>query len=189
MRDKTGEDQKDRASIRSVLEGNKNAFRRLFVTYQPAVAAVGRKARISAEDLRDFVQEVFLKAFSRLEQYSGTGRFYSWLMRIAYTTAINLRERAVPEVATDPGVLARMSRTSHAEGPERVTEGNMLLNAIGSGIRELPKQLATSVELFFVFRLRYAEINQMTGVPVNTLKSHIYRGRQLLQERLTPFRR
>ncbi|NBB89981.1 MAG: sigma-70 family RNA polymerase sigma factor [Spirochaetes bacterium] len=184
MSDNSARDQEDLAVVRSVLDGDRNAFRRLVEKYQPAVAAIGRRSVGVREDLKDFVQDVFLKAFTHLGQFSGKGRFYSWLMRIAYTTAINRSQRKSPEVPTDPELLSRLWHASREREPDRATERTVLWESIVAAISELPGQLALSVELFFVMGLRYREIAEMTGVPVNTLKSHIRRARRLLQERL-----
>lgn len=184
MSDDSGRDQEDLAVVRSVLGGDRNAFRRLVEKYQPAVSAIGRRTVTVGEDLKDFVQDVFLKAFTHLGQFSGKGRFYSWLMRIAYTTAINRNQRKIPEVPTDPEFLSRLWYASREREPDRATERILLWESIISAIRELPGQLAIAVELFFVLGLRYREIAEMTGIPVNTLKSHVYRARRLLQERL-----
>ncbi len=186
MRDTGEKDDDDTMAIQSVLTGNRNAFRLLVEKYQAAVSAVGNRTIGSPEDVSDFVQEVFLKAFSHLHQYSGRGRFYSWLMRIAYTTAINLTTRTLPEVPTDPDVLARLWQDPRKYAPDRTAERSMLWESILGAIRELPRQLALSVELFFLLGLRYGDSAEITGAPVNTLKSHIYRARAMLQARLGP---
>jgi DNA-directed RNA polymerase specialized sigma24 family protein len=76
----------------------------------PAVSAIGRRTVTVSEDLKDYVQDVFLKAFTHLGQFSGRGRFYSWLMRIAYTTAINRNQRAIPEAPVDPDAAEGLVR-------------------------------------------------------------------------------
>ena len=177
-------DHNDVAVVRSVLDGDRNAFQRLVEKYQPAVIAIGRRTATARSDLKDFVQDVFIKAFTHLGQYSGKGRFYSWLMQIAYTTAINRNRRKIPEVAMDPELLAQMWYASREQEPDRTTERRILWESIVAAIRDLPSHFALAVELFFVLGLRYGEIAEMTGVPVNTLKSHIRRARGLLQQRL-----
>lgn len=178
-------DPEDREAVRKVLQGERNAFRSLVERYQPVVSALGKRMlRGSSEDLNDYVQEVFLKAFSKLSQYSGQGRFYSWLMRISYTTALNRSSRKAPEESADPELIeSRWPAPAHAE-PERLTLRRDLLETIVEAIRELPEASALAVELFFLVKLTYAEIAEITGVPVNTLKSRVCRARQLLQKRL-----
>ena len=179
------QDQEDLKVVHSVLAGNRNAFRRLVEKYQPAVSSIGKRTIRAREDVKDYVQEVFLKAFSNLRQYRGTGRFYSWLMRIAYTTAVNKYQRAVPEIPTDPEILGELWYAPETRQPEELVERSMLLQSIIETIRALPGHVAIAVELFFVMNLRYAEIAEITGVPVNTLKSHVYRARTLLKRQFS----
>jgi RNA polymerase sigma-70 factor, ECF subfamily len=184
MTDGKEQDREDIATVQSVLSGNRNAFRQLVLKYQPAVSAVGRRTLRGQEELGDFVQDVFVKAYTHLDQFSGKGRFKAWLMQIAYTTAINRNRRSIPEIPTDPELLEQLWYSPREREPDRVTERSVLWEAIVTAIRDLPGHLALSVELFFVLQLRYPEIAEMTGVPVNTLKSHVRRARRVLQQRL-----
>lgn len=177
-------DREDREVVQSVLAGNRNAFQRLVERYQPVVSTLGQRLIRSSADVPDFVQDVFLKAFSRLSQYTGAGRFYSWLVRIAYTTAINRTQRAPPEVAVDPDVLDRSRHAPGEEEPHRRVFKNATLEALAGALAELPSHLATAVELFFLSELRYSEISKITGIPPNTLKSHVHRARLILREKL-----
>ncbi|MDA3948220.1 MAG: sigma-70 family RNA polymerase sigma factor [Spirochaeta sp.] len=174
----------DMAVVRAVLAGNHEEFRTLVSRYHAAVAALGRRILHSQSDLADFVQDVFLKAFVHLGQYSGTGRFYSWLIRIAYTTAINRLHRAIPEVPTDPKTLEQLWSDGRSDNPQRVALRALLADTVAQAIRELPGHYALAVELFFFLDLRYREIAEMTGLPVNTVKSHVRRARLLLQQKL-----
>lgn len=178
-------EERDLEAVKAVLQGNRNAFRQLVERYQPAVSALGRRMLPPPrEELADYVQEVFLKAFASLGQYSGEGRFYSWLMRIAYTTGLNRVQRAVPEDPADPELLSQHWAAPMETNPERLALRAAVLEAVIEAIRDLPEQSALPVELFFIMKLRYREIEKMTGVPVNTLKSQVRRARKLLQEKL-----
>jgi RNA polymerase sigma-70 factor (ECF subfamily) len=178
-------EDRDLEAIEAVLQGDKNAFRQLVERYQPAVSALGRRMLPPPrEELSDYVQEVFLKAFANLRQFSGTGRFYSWLMRIAYTTGLNRVQRAAPEDPEDPQLLSRRWAAPRETNPERLALRAAVLEAVVEAIRGLPKQSALPVELFFVMKMRYKEIEAVTGVPVNTLKSQVRRARELLREKL-----
>ena len=178
-------EENDLEAVAAVLQGDKNAFRQLVERYQPAVSALGRRMLPPPrEELADYVQEVFLKAFANLRQYAGEGRFYSWLMRIAYTTGLNRVQREVPEDPADPELLSRQWAAPMEDNPERLALRSAVLEAVVQAIRELPAQSALPVELFFIMKLRYREIEEMTGVPVNTLKSQVRRARKLLQQKL-----
>ncbi|MFO8065891.1 MAG: sigma-70 family RNA polymerase sigma factor [Spirochaetia bacterium] len=178
------QDLADRKAIRAVISGNHNAFRSVVERYQPIVTALGRRLVRSSADVPDFVQDVFLKAFTHIRQYSGKGRFYSWLMRIAYTTAINRRNRKEPEDALDPEAIDYAVRASAEGDPERCTLQSAMVEALREAIAGLPQHLARAVELSYFARLRYSDIAELTGVSLNTLKSHVHRARKLLRERL-----
>jgi RNA polymerase sigma-70 factor, ECF subfamily len=174
----------DQDIIRMVCDGDREAFRIVVSRYQSVITALGRRILRSETDLTDFVQDVFLKAFLNLRQFAGRGRFYSWLMRIAYNTAINRAQRAVPEVPADPAVLERIWIAPGRDNPENRVLRQLLVETVAQAIRELPGHYAVAVELFFFCNLRYTEISGMTGTPVNTIKSHVRRARLLLQRKL-----
>jgi RNA polymerase sigma-70 factor, ECF subfamily len=174
----------DQEIVRLVCDGDRDAFRVVVARYERVVSALGRRMQRSEADVTDFVQDVFLKAYLNLRQYAGRGRFYSWLLRIAYTTALNRARRVVPEVPADPAVLDRIWTAPERDNPEDQMLHRLLLEAIAHAIQELPRHSALAVELFFFCGLRYAEIAEITDIPVNTLKSHIRRARLLLQRKL-----
>ncbi|MFO7780205.1 MAG: sigma-70 family RNA polymerase sigma factor [Spirochaetia bacterium] len=178
------QDLEDRRVISSVIEGNRNAFRAIFVRYRPVISNVGRRLISSSAEVPDYVQDVFLKAYSQLKQYSGRGRFYSWLMRIAYTTAINRRNRRPPEMTTDPEVMERCSSASASETPERRGERTAVIEALGEAVAGLPAHLRRVIQFSYFSRLRYADISRITGIPKNTVKSHVFRARRILRDRL-----
>ncbi|NBC30258.1 MAG: sigma-70 family RNA polymerase sigma factor [Spirochaetes bacterium] len=174
-------DDRDREVIRAVLDGDTDAFRELVDRYQAPVRALGYRFLRNDDAVEDYIQDVYLKAFTRLHTYRGNGRFYSWLMRIAYTTACNLRNRSLPEDATDPGYIAEVELHPDAD-PEHQYVRARARKIIDGAIAELPKKYAIAVELFFKLQLSYREIVSITGVTLNTLKSHVYRARKLLKK-------
>ena len=177
-------DLDDRKVVSSVIEGNRNAFHTIFERYQPVIAEVGRRIIRSSADVPDFVQDVFLKAFAELKQYSGRGRFYSWLMRIAYTTAINRRNRRPPELTTDPEHIDRCTPAWTSEDPEARVVRTAVLEALGEAVADLPAHLRRLIHFSYFSRLRYADISKITGIPRNTIKSQVFRARRLLLDRL-----
>jgi RNA polymerase sigma-70 factor (ECF subfamily) len=80
--------------------------------------------------------------------------------------------------------MERLCGSSGEQEPHRLLERKTLRQDLLDAIRGLPRHLNLSVELFFVVGLRYREIEEITGTPVNTLKSNIHRARRLLQLQL-----
>lgn len=159
--------------------GDGVAFAALVRRHQNAVYALGMGFFKNAEDAGDFVQEVFVKAFRNLSSFQGKSKFSTWLYRIAYNTAINAVKRR-REYAS----LAEDSEIPDFENPERQTLREATRAAVVVAVAELPERYRICVDLFFFFDRSYQEIEAITGFPVNTIKSHVFRAKAILREKL-----
>ncbi len=166
--------------VERVLAGDVDAYRDIVNRYQRQVYRLGFRFHRAVEDIQDYVQEVFLKAYLRLSQFRQRGRFYSWLMRIAYTQGIDRVERrsveTVPEECAPPDPAA---------GTEDQAIWSLVCDELRAAVAGLPRQVARCVELFYFFDLTYDEVSRVTGIGVNTVKSHVFRARRELRRRLT----
>ena len=79
--------------VKKSCSGNHNAFKTLVSLYEKRVRVLGLSFFHNAADTDDFVQEVFIKAYVNLPSFHFKARFSTWLMRIAYNTAINAVNR------------------------------------------------------------------------------------------------
>jgi RNA polymerase sigma-70 factor (ECF subfamily) len=165
--------------VAEILSGQKDLFRLLVQRYQRAVYGMGLSFFRNGEDASDFTQEVFLKAFRSLAYFEGRSRFSTWLYKIAYNTAINSVNRR-----KDFHSLAEDELVSTGEDPERDLIRAASREAVFEAVRELPERYRICVDLFFFYDRSYQEIEAITGYPVNTIKSHVFRAKKLLRERL-----
>jgi RNA polymerase sigma-70 factor (ECF subfamily) len=133
----------------------------------------------NAEDASDFAQEVFLKVFRSLPRFEGRSRFSTWLYKIAYNTAVNgiKRKREYRSLAEDDCL-------SDEETPERKILRSAAREAVLEALLDLPERYRICVDLFFFYGRSYQEIGVITGYPVNTIKSHVFRAKKLLREKL-----
>lgn len=76
----------DSELIAAVLKGDAASFEPLIVKYQPRVFATARRYARRESEVEDIVQEIFLKAFSKLKSFRGEAPFEHWLMRLAVRT-------------------------------------------------------------------------------------------------------
>jgi RNA polymerase sigma-70 factor (ECF subfamily) len=147
--------------------------------HEQAVFNMGLSFFRNSEDAGDFTQDVFLKTFRSLPGFEGRSRFSTWLYRIAYNTAINAVQRQKEyQSMTDE------DRVESRETPER----DLLRAAAREGVREalktLPERFRICMDLYFFYDRSYQEIEVITGYPVNTIKSHMFRAKKLLREKL-----
>lgn len=171
--------ESDEELVSKVRSGDTETFRALVDRYARRVYALGLRFFRNREDAQDFLQDAFVRAYQKLEQFRGDSRFYSWLMRVAYSVGLNtLRSRKdtsdVEDVAlVDPGPSA-----------EDLDLGKRAKQIVQQEVAELPPRYRICVEMFFFYGLSYPEISEMTGFPVNTIKSHVFRAKKQLRDRL-----
>ena len=83
--------KRDNALIKATLSGDSKAFSRLILPYQKRVKALGMSFFKNEADTEDFMQEVFIKAYTNLPRFRGESAFSTWLTSIAYNTAVNAK--------------------------------------------------------------------------------------------------
>jgi RNA polymerase sigma-70 factor (ECF subfamily) len=169
----------DRFIAGRVASGEKELFRYLVIRHQRAVYNMGRSFFHNKEDASDFVQEVFLKVYRSLPCFEGRSRFSTWLYTIAYNTAVNgiTRRREYQSLAEADEAVER-------DTPERSLVRSAARTAVLTAVDELPERYRICVDMYFFYERSYQEIGAITGFPVNTIKSHVFRAKKLLRERL-----
>jgi len=162
----------------------------------PHLDAVYRFAlRLSGnpDEAADLVQETFLRAYRAWDQYSAGTRARSWLFTICRNLFLRGRERAgrhdrvvAQETAGDgpAGAPDAVNPLWSVDGgdPEGAFFGTLVDETVTRAIDALPEDFRQAVVLSDVEGLSYAEIAEVLGVPVGTVKSRLFRGRRQLQQ-------
>jgi RNA polymerase sigma-70 factor (ECF subfamily) len=177
----TGSDGEDQFIVAEVVSGRKELFRTLVQRHEQAVYGMGLSFFRNADDAADFTQEVFLKSFRSLAHFQGRARFSTWLYRIAYNTAVN-SVRSCRSLQKDYCSLAGEDKETAT--PERDLLRAAAIEAVREAVKDLPERYRICVDLFFFYDRSYQEIECITGYPVNTIKSHVFRAKKLLREKL-----
>ncbi|MDR2701631.1 MAG: sigma-70 family RNA polymerase sigma factor [Spirochaetaceae bacterium] len=164
--------------VEEILGGRKELFRLLVERYQQKVHAMGLSFFHNQEDAADFTQDVFIRSYRSLATFRGQSRFSTWLYRIAYNTAVNSinRRKEYHSLAEEP--------VTEDESPELHILRVAAQEAVRSAVAELPEKYRVCVDLYFFYDCSIREIGEITGFPENTIKSHVFRGKKLLREKL-----
>jgi len=172
----------DQLIVSQVVSGQKDLFRLLVRQHEKAVFGMGLSFFRNQDDASDFTQEVFLKAYRSLPRFEGRSRFSTWLYKIAYNTALNEvnRRKEYQSLAEEDADKLQNS----GDTPERLAIRNAAREAVHAAISELPERFRICIDLFFFYDRSYQEIEAITGIPVNTIKSHVFRAKILLREKL-----
>ena len=166
----------DEVLVAQVLDGRIEAFAELTRRHQARVIRIGLGFFHNREDAMDFAQDVMLKAYTALASFRGASKFSTWLTRIAYNTAIN-ESRRKPRY--DP--LESDPVDSRELAPEDRHIRDETVAALRKAMGELPHKYAVCLDMYFFMGMKYREISEATGFPVNTIKSHVFRAKRELR--------
>jgi RNA polymerase sigma-70 factor (ECF subfamily) len=186
----------DRQLVRRLKAGDQRAFEEMVRTYQNRIFGLLYRMIGNRQEAEDLAQEVFITVHRAIGSYRGEGRFYTWLYRIASNTCKNRmkylkgrhhnRRVSVDDAPEVPASTTGPALQSHVPGPEAVTEGNRLEQAIQHELANLDEEYRLLIILRDVQGLSYQDILRITGLQEGTLKSRLHRARLALKERLTP---
>jgi len=182
----------DQDLVHQVTAGNGEAFGIIVERHQDRLYNTIYRLLGSADDARDVLQDVFVKAFENLDRFRGGSSLYTWLFRIAVNTSLSHRRKrrwvpmglGSPDDGENPGrpTLADPTPADPA-GPMMAAETEHLIQeAIGS----LDDEHRTIVVLRDIQHCDYREIAQILDVPPGTVKSRLHRARLMLRDRLKP---
>ena len=174
--------------IAAVLGGDAASFEPLVVKYQPRVFATARRYARHESEVEDIVQEVFVKAFQKLQTFRGDAPFEHWLMRLAVRVCYDFlrahqRNRETPfsqmsEPETD--WLERHAGDSGNAG-EEASAARLLVERLMEGLSPAARLVITLLE---IEERSVKEIAALTGWSVPLVKVRAFRARAEMRKAL-----
>jgi RNA polymerase sigma-70 factor (ECF subfamily) len=165
--------------------------------YMDALFSAAMRMTHNEADAEDLVQETYLKAYRAYPSFTEGTNLRAWLYRILTNTYINLyrAKQRRPEVTDVDDVeelylFHRLSNISAAAGSASAEEEVLLAitdEEIKDALDSLPEAFRMAVYLADVEGFSYAEIAEITEVPIGTVMSRLHRGRKALQKALAPY--
>ncbi len=178
--------RRDLILLEQARDGSLDAFNSLVECYQDLLFALVARMVPDRDQAGDAVQEAFFSAYRNLRSFRG-GSVRSWLSRIAVNAAMDqqrLRKRRpsqpYPELEDDTWQPPAGPEADPEQTAMRSERARVLKAALG----EITADQRYAIVLFDVDGFDYAEIAEMTGVSLGTVKSRIHRGRLALRDRL-----
>ena len=180
----------DRTLVDEARAGSVDAFEGLVRRYQVRVVNYALALVRDAAEAEDVAQETFIRSYRALKGFRGDSSFKTWLYSIATNTARTHLERRgrqphLEDRSREDG-LQPAGAADVSSGVPDVEETLMKREAIDGALAALPEELRLAVVLRDVEGLEYKEIAIITGVPLGTVESRIFRARQRLRPLLRP---
>lgn len=142
------------------------------------------------EEVDDLVQECFIKAFSALNSYSADYAFSTWLYKIATNHTIDfLRKRKLATMSIDRPIQTKDGEVEYelpdtSYRPDRHIVEDQRRHFIQEAIDQLPPKYNRVIVMRHQQEKSYEEIAKELGLPLGTVKAHIFRARALLYKYL-----
>lgn len=180
----TGDDCDDAELIDEACQGSERAFRRLVECNQDRLVAMMFRLLGCHEDAEEAVQEAFIRAFTRIDQFNSDSKFSIWMYRIAFNSAISSRRKNRPTLSLDQrideaGLDAVDKKASQVDASLlRQEEIQLIHNALD--------KLSEDHRIILVLRelddLAYDDISAVLNISVGTVRSRLSRARGNLRE-------
>ncbi|MBR8833277.1 MAG: sigma-70 family RNA polymerase sigma factor [Stigonema ocellatum SAG 48.90 = DSM 106950] len=184
-------EQSDPELIFLARQGDKAAFGRLVLRYQPMAQRIAERM-LGNEDLAsDLVQDAMLQAYLSLEKLHQPKRFKSWLYGIVLNICRNeLRRRKVIVFSLEAMVGdladALLLIDENSPAPEQVAEHKELRTALLEAIDTLSHNNRQATLLFYHEQLSLQEVAVRLNISVGAVKGRLHKARHQLRERLLP---
>ena len=190
----TEEIHPDVALVARAKAGDEAALEQLIRQYDRQIFRIARHITQNKEDAEDIVQDTFLKAYRKLDQFQGNSKFYTWLVRIAVNESLmRLRKRRNSktvsmddEVQTEEGSVPR-DFAAWGPNPEQEYSQGELGEILRKTIAGLPPGFRSVFTLRDVENLSTEETAELLGLSIPAVKSRLLRARLQLRDRLTRY--
>lgn len=171
--------ERDRELALKCQRGDQAAFTELVEIYKKPIYNLAYRMLRDREDANDIAQETFLRVYQHIGKYNPEHKFSTWIYAIASRLCID-RLRKVKGYTDE----LSFDIPDKKPLPEEQVIQRQLRQDIDRAINALPEKYRLVVLLRHVHELSYEEIGTSLNIPVNTVKTHLSRGREMLKKAL-----
>ncbi len=183
--------------IDQLKTGDMKALKSLMQMHQDYVFTIALQMVHKKEVAEELTQDVFVKAYYNIQTYEGRGRLTTWLYKIVYNSCLNyLRKKQVVHTAGDIGKnyfspgenkednteLMMLWTTQNAGQIEPDLDNRNLQTILWAAIDRLPSVQGLVVSMYYLNEFSVSEIAGVLETPQNTIKTHLFRGRNRMRE-------
>lgn len=173
--------------LKATEEKDQQAFAQLMERYKDAIYYMLLKMVNNNDDAEDLTIEAFGKAFNRLNQYTPSYAFSTWLFKIATNNCIDfLRKKKKNVMSIDNRITNKdgdeimIDLKSDVMTPEQKTIRDQKIQLMRSYVKKLKPRYETLVEMRYFKEMSYEEISSELGLPLGTVKAQLFRAREFL---------
>jgi len=173
----------EKSLIQQVQKGDLEAYGEIIRAYQDSVFSVCLRILGNTQEAEDLTQDAFLRAYRNISRYDPSRPFGPWMRVLAANLCYNHLKKARLEQTPLEDERDSIQEDSR-RGPEKILELSQEQQDLYHKIWQLPDNQRIALELRHFQGLSYQEMAEVLDLPLNTVRSHLYRARQKLAELL-----
>ncbi len=167
--------------VKRLKKGDELAFRELVYSFSARLMTIARIYARSEEDAKDTLQDAFVIVFRKIKGFEGDteAQFYGWLKRIIINISLSKNQRKYRNLESSLNAL------EIDKGFDEEIISNMTHQEIMDLIFNLPDDYRQVFALFAIEGYSHKEIASMLNISVTNSRTHLYRSKKLLQEKIS----
>ena len=182
----------DLVLVKRAKSGDYQAFDLLVLKYQSRLISTAFKFVKDVQIAEDIVQDSFIKAFNALESFREDSSFYTWIYRITVNNSKNVlvsKKRKSELLNSDLSEEASYEiEPVETYSPEDLLQATQLQKVITETFDQLGEDTRTALTLRELDGLSYEQIADVVNCPVGTVRSRIFRGREVIDEAISQYK-
>jgi RNA polymerase sigma factor (sigma-70 family) len=163
--------------IRAAQQGDRDALLEILRGIESTVYRTAYYMLGNEQDAMDASQDALIRIYSKIHTYEEKSKFQTWVQRIVTNICIDQMRRRKQTISIDEHDMVFHA----ADNIEEQMEQTYLAQDIQKAIHLLPDAHRTVIILRYMHDFSYNEIAESLNLPLNTIKSYLYRARQQLQ--------
>lgn len=173
--------------VRRAKAGDRAAFEELVRRYRGRILALALHLCGNESEAEDITQEVFFKAYQKLDTFEGRSHFFTWVYRMTVNRSLNAKrdKKRRREEALDDPRIARAVRVDSGGDPVRAAELRATYRRLLQALDALPANMRTSVVLVVLQGLSHAEAAVVLKCSAGTVAWHIHQARNRLRGKMS----
>jgi RNA polymerase sigma-70 factor, ECF subfamily len=172
-------DQKTEAEIVArVLKGDRQAYALLVEEYKNPIYNLACRMTNNLQDVDDLTQEIFIRAYQKLQQFDQNKRFFTWIYTVGINLIRNHLKKKAQDIIVSSGVIKdcqESRRQEHEHSEDKLLLEETIIK-LGKTMQKLPVDLREAVILKYYQNLTFGEVAEVTGVSLSAIKMRVYRG-------------
>ena len=176
------DNDQDLMDVRRVLEGDLSAFENIVRRWQTPLINLAYRFCRDRQRAEDMAQEAFLHIFRKLNKFSGSSTFSTWI----FATGLNLYRSSMRRKSLLVEPMDALTEIASGYMPQSQLEQQEREELLRRAVAVLPSRYRDAVIIYYFREMDLTETAAILGVPEGTVKAWLHRGRELLRRKLDP---